>query len=157
MATPVTPEGPWTARRATAWNARGAAHWMHRDTVPARAGPGLLAAAVRGLFNCDPAEVSRLHVLYLIRSANGLNRLLSVEGGYQQDRVTGGAQTMANRVPAELGDALILERPVRAITHDGSGVVVRGDGAEIRARRAIVAIPPTLSGHLTYEPQLPVA
>ena len=34
--------------------------------------------------------------------------------------------------------------------------MVRGDGVEVRARRVIVAIPPTLSGHLTYEPQLPV-
>jgi monoamine oxidase len=156
MAKRVPLEEPWTARRAKAWDARSAAHWIDTATVPARDGQGLLAAAVRGLFNCDPAEVSLLHVLYLIRSANGLNRLLSVEGGYQQDRVTGGAQTMANRVAAELGDALLLERPVRAITQDGSGVVVRGDGAEVRARRVIVAIPPTLSGHLTYEPQLPV-
>jgi len=41
---------------------------------------GLLGAAIRGLFNCDPSEVSLLHVLYLIRSANGLTPLLSVEG-----------------------------------------------------------------------------
>ncbi len=156
MAKRVPLDEPWTARRAKAWDARSAAQWIDTATVPARDGQGLLAAAVRGLFNCDPAEVSLLHVLYLIRSANGLNHLLSVEGGYQQDRVTGGAQTMADRVAAELGDALLLERPVREITQDGDGVVVRGDGVEVRARRVIVAIPPTLSGHLTYEPQLPV-
>src|SRR4029450_13259035 len=57
---------------------------------------------------------------------------------------------------AELGDALLLERPVREISQDGTGVVVRGDGVEGRARRVIVAIPPTLAAHLTYEPQLPV-
>jgi monoamine oxidase len=45
---------------------------------------------------------------------------------------------------------------VREITQDDRGVVVRGDGVEVRARLVIVAIPPTLSGHLTYEPQLPV-
>jgi monoamine oxidase len=156
MAKRVPLDEPWTARRAKAWDARSAAQWIDTATVPARDGQGLLAAAVRGLFNCDPAEVSLLHVLYLIRSANGLNVLLSVEGGYQQDRVTGGAQTMADHVAAELGDAVHLGRPVREITQDADGVVVRGDGTEVRAGRVIVTIPPGLSAHLTYEPQLPV-
>jgi monoamine oxidase len=63
---------------------------------------------------------------------------------------------MAHRMAAELGDALRLGCPVRDITRDDGGVLVRGDGCEVRARRVVVAIPPTLSGHITYEPQLPV-
>src|SRR5262249_62402517 len=67
-----------------------------------------------------------------------------------------GAQTMAHRIAAELGESLRLERPVRHIAQDDGGVLVRGDGCEVRARRVVVAIPPTLSGHIAYEPQLPV-
>jgi monoamine oxidase len=156
MAKRVPLDEPWTARRATAWDARSAAQWIDAANLPSAEGQGLLGAAVRGLMTCDPSEVSLLHFLYLIRSANGLNRLLSVDGGYQQDRVAGGAQTMAQCIAAELGDSLLLERPVRDISQDGSGVVVRGDAFQARARRAVVAIPPTLSGHISYEPQLPV-
>jgi monoamine oxidase len=149
-------EEPWNGRRAEAWDARSAGQWINATgNVPARDARALIGAAIRGLFTCDPSEVSLLHVLYLIRSANGFNRLLTIEGGYQQDRVTGGAQTIADRVATELGNALRLRTPVREITQDSNGVVVRGDGIEVRARRVIVAIPPALSGYVSYEPQLP--
>jgi monoamine oxidase len=147
---------PWSGPRAAAWDARSAGQWIGAaGTVPAHEAHALLGAAVRGLFTCDPSEVSLLHVLYLIRSANGFNRLLTIEGGYQQDRVTGGAQTIADRVAAELGDAVHLGTAVRSISQDAGGVVVRGDGAEVQARRAIVTIPPALSEAVSYEPQLP--
>jgi monoamine oxidase len=156
MAKRVLLDEPWNGHRAEAWDARSAGQWINAaGNVPARDARALIGAAIRGLFTCDPSEVSLLHVLYLIRSANGLNRLLTIEGGYQQDRVTGGAQTIADRVAAELGDALRLRTPVREITQDSSGVVVRGDGIEVRARRVIVTIPPALSGYVSYEPQLP--
>jgi monoamine oxidase len=156
MAKRVLLDEPWTARRANAWDARSAGQWIDAATLPSGDGRGLLGAAVRGLMTCDPSEVSLLHLLYLIRSANGLNHLLSVRDGYQQDRVAGGAQTIAHHVAAELAGSLQLERPVRAITQDDHGVVVRADGCEVRSRRVVVAIPPTLSGHVAYEPQLPV-
>ena len=156
MAKRVPLDEPWTARRAKAWDARSAGQWLAAANLPSGEGQGLLAAAVRGLMTCDPSEVSLLHLLYLIRSANGLNHLLSVRDGYQQDRVEGGAQTMAHRMAADLGDALQLDHPVREITQDDHGVVVRGGGTEVRARRAVVAIPPSLAGHIAYEPELPV-
>ena len=156
MAKRVPLDEPWTARRAKAWDARSAGQWLASANLPSGEGQGLLGAAVRGLMTCDPSEVSLLHVLYLIRSANGLNHLLSVKDGYQQDRVEGGAQTMAHRMAADLGDALQLEHPVREITQDDHGVVVRGSGTEVRARRVVVAMPPALAGNLAYEPDLPV-
>jgi monoamine oxidase len=156
MAKRVLLDEPWRGPRAAAWDARSAGQWIGAaGNVPARDARALLGAAVRGLFTCDPSEVSLLHVLYLIRSANGFNRLLTIEGGYQQDRVTGGAQTIADRVAAELGDAIRLRTPVRSISQDAGGVVVRGDGVEVRARRVIVTIPPCLSEAVSYEPQLP--
>ncbi|HYU03975.1 MAG TPA: FAD-dependent oxidoreductase [Jatrophihabitantaceae bacterium] len=156
MAKRVLLDEPWSGPRAAAWDARSAGQWIGAaGNVPAHEARALLGAAVRGLFTCDPSEVSLLHVLYLIRSANGFNRLLTIEGGYQQERVTGGAQTIADRVAAELGDAVHLGTAVRSISQDAGGVVVRGDGAEVQARRAIVTIPPALSEAVSYEPQLP--
>jgi monoamine oxidase len=156
MAKRVPLDEPWTARRAKTWDTRSAGQWIDAATIPSGDGHGLLRAAVRGLMTCDPAEVSLLHLLYLIRSANGLNHLLSVKDGYQQDRVEGGAQTMAHHIAAELGDSLRLECPVREVTQDADGVVVGGDGLEVRAGRVVVAIPPTLAGHISFEPELPV-
>jgi monoamine oxidase len=158
MAKQVPLEDPWNARNAPAWDAQSIGSWLDaKHNVATKEAHDLLGAAIRGLWTSDPSEVSLLHALYLIRSANGLNRLLSVEGGYQQDRVSGGAQTIANRVAKELGKSLILETPAREINQDATGVTVRGDGIEVRAKRVIVAIPPTLAGHLHYEPLLPSA
>ncbi|MBV9454902.1 MAG: FAD-dependent oxidoreductase [Rubrobacter sp.] len=80
----------------------------------------------------------------------------STEGGDLQDRVQGGMQTIANKMTGELGDALHLESPVRAIGQDAQGVTVRADNVTVRAHRVIVALPPTLAGQLRYDPMLPV-
>jgi monoamine oxidase len=62
---------------------------------------------------------------------------------------------MANAMAADLGPALCLQTPARAISQDDSGVVVHGDGVTVRARRTVVAIPPSLAAGLRYDPPLP--
>ena len=101
--------------------------------------------------------MSLLHMLFYIHSAGSLQMLFDTEGGAQQDRFVGGSQLLAIRMAEELGEraASCSGAPVRAIAHGPDGVVVRADGAEVRARRAIVAIAPTLAGRIAYDPPLP--
>ena len=125
--------------------------------MPTATAKGLLQAVVRGLLTADPSEISLLQLLHLVRSADGgLNGLLAIEGGYQQDRLSGGAQSMANKIAAELGDAIRLETPVAAVEQSADGVVIHTVGAVVRARRVIIAIPPRLAGKLRFTPALPV-
>jgi monoamine oxidase len=154
MARSVSIEEPWNSKRARSWDARSAGHWIDAQ-VPTITAKQLLRAAVRGLLTADPSEISLLNLLYLIRSAGGLNSLLSVEGGYQQDRVSGGAQAMADRMAGDLGDALRLESPVTDVLQDHDGVIVRGANVEVLAKRAIVTIPPALAARVRYDPPLP--
>jgi monoamine oxidase len=100
--------------------------------------------------------VSLLNVLFLIHAHRNLETLQSSRGGVEQDRIQGGAQSIANRIAAELGEQVRLEAPVRAIAQDADGVTVRADIITVRARRVIVALPPVLTGHLRYDPMLPV-
>jgi monoamine oxidase len=99
--------------------------------------------------------VSLLNLLFLMRSAGGLTPLMTVENGYQHEQFTGGAQTAANAMAAELGGALVLDCPVRAIAQRDDGVDVRGDAATVSARHAIVAVPPSLAAHIEFDPPLP--
>lgn len=155
MAKSVSLEEPWKGKRAKSWDARSAGSWIDSQ-VPTRAAKQLLGAAVRGCLTADPSEISLLQFLHLVRSAKGgLNGLLAIEGGYQQDRLTGGAQSMANAIAAELGEVIHLNSPVREIEQDGEGVTVRGDALTVRSKRAVVAIPPRLAGKLRYTPNLP--
>jgi monoamine oxidase len=52
-------------------------------------------------------------------------------------------------------DRVRLDCPVRRIEHSGDGVTLHGDAVSVRARRGIVAIPPTLAGRVDYDPILP--
>jgi len=104
----------------------------------------------------EPADLSLLHVLFYTHSAGGLDALLGTSGGAQQDRFVGGSQLVALRVAEALGDErLALAAPVRRIAHGADGVTVTADGVEVRARRAIVALPPSLAGRIAYDPPLP--
>jgi monoamine oxidase len=154
MAKKVPLDAPWNARRAGQWDARSAGDWVHRN-LPRGAGRDLLDAAVRGLMTCDPSEVSLLHFLYLVRSAGSLNALLAVEGGYQQDLVVGGATLMAEGLADELGDRVLVEQPVRAITQSDREVEITTDSLTVHAERVVVAVPPALILRIQFTPALP--
>jgi monoamine oxidase len=156
MARRVPLDAPWTAPGAAALDAQTIASWIDsRWNVPSATARAMLRMTMVDLFTSDPAEVSLLYVLFHLHSAGGIERQTSIEGGAQQDRVVGGMQAIADRIVARLGDAVRLGAPVRAIRHDGDGVEVAADQLTVRARRAVVAIPPALAGHVRYEPGLP--
>jgi monoamine oxidase len=48
-----------------------------------------------------------------------------------------------------------LATPVRSIRYSDAGVTVVSDRLTVGAKRAIVAIPPTLTGRIAYDPPLP--
>jgi monoamine oxidase len=154
LARSVPRDAPWTAPRAADWDTQTFETWLRRNVRTSTA-RDLMRLAIEGVWAAEPRDVSVLHVLFYIVSAGSIELLLDTEGGAQQDRVVGGTQLISMRMAEELGDAVVLETPVRSIAHNSDGVVVRSDRMTVRARRAIVAIPPTLAGRIDYEPALP--
>jgi monoamine oxidase len=154
MARSVSLDEPWTGKRARSWDARTVGAWIDTQ-APTETAHLLLGAVVRGLMTSDPSEVSLLDFLYLVRSAGNLNSLLAVEGGYQQDRISGGAQAIADRMARELGDTLHLSAPVAAIAQDSEGATVESATRTVHARRVIVTAPPMLAARIRFEPALP--
>ncbi|MYT25889.1 monooxygenase, partial [Streptomyces sp. SID7760] len=88
-------------------------------------------------------------------AAGGLNHMLDVEGGANEDRFVETTQEIAKRVAERLGDRVRLETPVRRITQDDHGVTVRTDSGEIRAGYAIVTAAPAHRATIEFEPALP--
>jgi len=162
MARQVPLDSPWTASKAVSWDSETFATWVRRNTRTAGARK-LLELATEAVWAAEPADVSLLHVLFYAHSGGGFNQLVGTTGGAQQDRVMGGAQRIAELLAEALGEEqLRLGSPVRRIEHDAGGVVLHGDGPDgepgarvVRARRAIIAIPPTLAGRISYDPPLP--
>ena len=156
MAKALDPEAPWAAPKAAAWDAQTFASWMRRN-VRTGSARDLMTLAIRAVWAAEPEDLSLLHVLFYIRSAGSFEVLLATEDGAQDSRVAGGSQLISLRMAEELGESVVLNTPVARIGHSDQGVVVEtADGSPpLRARRAIVAMPPALAGRIAYDPPLP--
>jgi monoamine oxidase len=154
MANAVPLEAPWNAPDADSWDAQTVATWLVAN-VPSAGARQLLTLGVEAVFSAEPRDLSLLHFLFYVHSAGGLMDLLGVTGGAQERRFVEGAQSVANKLAAALGERVLLDAPVHALRQDAHGVRVEGDGVRVTAKRAIVALPPTLAGRLCYSPALP--
>ncbi len=154
MAKRVDPAIPWEAPRAERWDSQTFATWMRRNvrTPTARE---LIRLAIWAVWASEPEDLSLLHVLFYVRSAGSFEALLDTEGGAQEQRVLGGSQLISLRMAEMLGDAVRLESPVHRIAHNPGSVSLETPRGAVRARQAIVAMPPALAGRISYEPALP--
>jgi monoamine oxidase len=148
----VDPERPWEAKGAAKLDAETAASWIARN-AKTRTGREAMEMIVRVIFSVEARDISLLHMLFYAAAAGEWDALLETEGGAQQDRIVGGSQLISIRMAEALGERVRLEAPVRSIRVEDDGVVA----GDLRARRAIVALPPALAGRLDYEPALPAA
>jgi monoamine oxidase len=155
LARRVPLDAPWEAPNAAALDGQTVATWMRRN-LATRAGRMLLELGIEAVWAAQPEDMSLLHVLFYIHSAGSLELLFDTEGGAQQDRFVGGSQRISILMAQELGrENVLLEAPVRRIARADHGVTVTADTATVRARRAIVALAPTLAGRIAYDPALP--
>lgn len=155
MARKVPLDAPWEAPNAAVLDSQTAATWMRRN-LATKPGRMLLELGIEAVWAAQPEDMSLLHVLFYIHSAGSLQMLFDTEGGAQQDRFVGGSQRIAILMAQHLGrENLILEAPVRMIRRGEHGVTVEADAATVNARRAIVAVAPTLAGRIAYDPPLP--
>ena len=154
MARKVPLEDPWNAAAAEKWDGMTMATWLRKGahSYGARAFLQMLCEAVWAV---HPADLSLLHFLFYVHSAGGIDKLISTDGGAQQDRIVGGSQSIALRLAEEIADHIKLSAPVEKIKWSDDSVLVSAEGLEVHASRAIVAIPPTLAGRLRYLPALP--
>jgi monoamine oxidase len=134
MARQVPLDAPWTAARAAEWDAQSVASWFERCGVRTQIARDLFESALRGLMTADLSEASLLHLLYLAHSHGSIDTLFSIENGAQENMVDGGAGAIALRIAEELGGAVRLSAPVRAITQAGERVSVAGDRVTVSAR-----------------------
>jgi monoamine oxidase len=155
MARRVPPDRPWEADTAAEWDGMTLETWKRRH-LRSKGARLFLDVVTRAVLTSEPRDVSFLFFLSYLRWGQGLDRLISIPNGAQQDRFAGGAQQICQQMAKELGPRVVLNAPVRAIAQDSAGVTVRTDAGEFRGRLAVVAVPPLLAGHIEYEPRLPV-
>jgi monoamine oxidase len=145
---------PWDARHARRLDELSLGDWL-RSVRAGASSRDLLAIVARVTWGCEPDDVSMLHAARYTHAAGGLDRLLDVENGAQQDRFLGGTQQIAEAAAAELGSRVVLNAPVRHIERHGTGVTITSDRGQAEAGYVIVAIPPAHRASIEFAPPLP--
>ncbi len=151
----VSLEEPWRTTGARDLDGQTFETWIRR-TLRTPTGRAYFRVACEAVFSAESTDLSALHALFYAHSGTDLDTLLAVDRGAQQDRIVGGSVRIAEALAASLGDRVQLDRPVQRIEHGSDGVTVTGRGGEqVTGTHAIVTLPPTLAGRITYEPALP--
>jgi monoamine oxidase len=114
-----------------------------------------LDIVTRAVLTSEPRDVSFLYFLSYLRWGHGLDCLISIPKGAQQDRFIGGVQQISERMAAELAPHVLLGSPAQCIEQNAKGVTVHTTQGPFQAQRVIVAIPPLLAGRIAYNPSLP--
>jgi monoamine oxidase len=160
MAADVGVKAPWKAPRANEWDGQTLA--QYRDgQIASQGGRALFDVAARAIWGAEPDELSLLYALFYTAAAGNPStpgsflRLIATGGGAQESRFVGGSQRVSLAVAKKLGSRVVLGAPVREIQRASGVVAVIADGVEVRASRAVVAIPPVLAAKIRFTPALP--
>ena len=142
---------PWRAPAASGLDALSADDLARHLPADAR---HVFAAAVRTVFGAEPRDLSLLYFLSYQRAGGGLLNLVGVDGGAQEQRFVAGAQSLSRTLAARLGGDVTLSAPVRRIAQRGESLEVDAGEHRVSARFAVVALAPTLTSRIAFEPAL---
>lgn len=155
LARSIDPSAPASSPDARRLDRTTLGSWLRRR-VPSRDAREIVGAAVRVIFGAEPEELSALHVLAYARAGGSLLTLVEVEGGAQETRIAEGAGSIAPRLAEGL--SVVTSAPVTAVRHDADAVEVEVvDGRAWRARDVVVALAPSLTRRIRFDPPLPAA
>ena len=158
--TTVPVDAPWAAADAAEWDSQTLEAYINENSVTPRF-RALVPLATRPIFGAEPRELSLLYVLFYIAASGNeqhpgtFERNFNTRNGAQMWRFEGGSQVICERLAKKLGRRVVLDSPVRRIVQGRDGVSVHSDRVQVKARQAIVAIPPVLTGKIDYQPGLP--
>ena len=152
MAAKLDPAAPWSAPEAAVWDATTVRAWMD-DAFFTDDGRLLLELEIGSTLSAAPEDVSLLYFLFYVRSAGSLERLST---DAQTWRIEGGAGAIAERLAGALGPVVSTSTPVTAIDWGPGGVEARtASGERIEARRAVIAMMPSVVERIAFSPALP--
>ena len=146
---------PWLAEQAKQWDAETVESWILKN-VRTEAARDFIRTIVGALFCCNSSQLSYLYFLEYFRQGDGLEGLISTEGGALQDKFLGGAWQISKLISEQLGDSLVLNSPVISVEQSSDEVQIFCKTQSYKAKNIIIATPPVLASKIHYTPALPV-
>ncbi|WP_143861558.1 flavin monoamine oxidase family protein [Nocardia amikacinitolerans] len=154
VARAVAERDPWLAEQADKLDGQTFATWVNRHAYTPT-GRAFLRLVTEAVFSAEPEDMSALWAAFYVGAAGGLDALINTDGGAQQDRVVGGSQRIALELAAELGERVVLDAPVADLIWSDDELRISAGRTVVRARRAVIAVPPPLAARIRYLPGLP--
>ncbi|MBT0768041.1 FAD-dependent oxidoreductase [Kineosporia sp. J2-2] len=154
LAARMDPLNPWDMPGAAELDQVSFAAWLEgqtddeeaRDNIALYIGPAMLT---------KPAHAfSALSAVLMAASAGSFSNLVDADFILDK-RVAGGLQQVPLMLAAALGDRVVTGSPVTSIAHDAEGATVTTATGQWRAKKVIVAVPPTLVSRIAFSPNLP--
>lgn len=145
---------PWKARGAAKLDALTLSEWISNPAnVPSKKAQAMLMAALSTFFCVDPAEVSLLGSMVLGAGGGGFNYYADTKNT-ETHLIDGGSPELAARMAAALGDRVRLSCPASNIRQSNGSLDIEADGLRIKARRAVMATPPSVATKIDFDPPL---
>jgi len=154
MAKSIDLNEPWNHPKAKEWDGQTFESWIRNSTFT-NATKDYLRLIAEAVYSTESSDFSFLHFLFYTKAGKDIETLISVEEGAQQERVRGGTQQISQRLAASLGDKVALNSPIDKIEQEELGINIYSGSRSWKAKKVIVAIPPTLAGRINYDPPLP--
>lgn len=146
---------PWAHPKAVEYDSISWQQWLREQTDDETAREIVSLYVAEAMLTKPAYSFSLLQAILMAASAGGFANLVD-EGFILDRRVVGGMQQVSERLAERLGDSVILSAPARRLEHSAEGVVAHADGdVVVRAKRAIVAVPPNLYARIDFQPPLP--
>ncbi|MEU6103331.1 flavin monoamine oxidase family protein [Streptomyces flaveolus] len=154
LAAQADPDDPGAHPLARELDALTFEAWLRAqcDDAEARTVIGLFLAG--GMFGKPAHSFSALSAVHMAATAGSFSNLVD-ENDVLDKRVVGGMVQVSVRLAERLGDRVLLNTPVHAVDWSEAGVAAVSDGTTVRARRAVIAVPPNLYSCLRFRPALP--
>ena len=154
LAKELDPEEPWEHPRARELDTITFDEWLRAEVGDETARENLRSYLADGFLTKPAYSFSLLQGLWVIAGAGGTYELFAPEQCLAY-RVVGGSQLIPLRMAEELGERVVLDSPVRAISWSDGGVEVDAGDTQVTARAVVVAVAPNLAAAIRFEPALP--
>lgn len=151
LARGLSADAPWCSPRAEALDRISFGTWLRERGVVDDAYE-LMDTFIGDLVSMPIADLSLLHVLWWVRRNDG--PITAARSAFDA-RLIDGSQELAHRMAMPLRDCIRLGAPVSRVEQNADTVSLGlTDGEELRARRAILALPATRLTNLAFDPAL---
>ncbi|MDK9302781.1 flavin monoamine oxidase family protein [Propionibacterium freudenreichii] len=149
-----TVSDPAWAGANTAWLDQPMERWLTANLRTPSAQRDL-RGALRAVVHGPLSDTTLGDVLTHVRAGVDMENLIATNGDIGQVRLVDGVLQLAERMAAQLEGRVRLSTPVVTIDQeDDAVVVVTSEGEQIRARTAVLSVPPWLAKDLVWAPQL---